>query len=344
VKSLRSSCAHTFAAALFSAALVIPSSAQVRPVGDSEQFATVPLPGFPEGIAVRGNRVYVSGPANFGMNDTPMVWAFDLNSRALVAQYPVQFANPYAGMRGLSCIAFGPDGKLYAVEPFVGIVRMHVNPSNQQEIYATFPPPPGPSLLNDLDFDANGNLYVTDSFQGTIYRVPAGGGPAVVWFQDSRLLGNPDLPFGVNGIRVDAPRNRVLFTVTVRGDFSGAVYSLPLVDQPVATDLAEVHVFGGPLPAPDGIAIDNSGRIYVALAGANAVSVLSANGIEERVFEGPARIPGTAAVLPWANPANIAFDHDQRTILVTNHASLVPYNASLFAVFDVVVAAKGSPQ
>jgi sugar lactone lactonase YvrE len=344
VKSLRSNYARTFAAALFSAALVIPSSAQVRPVGDSEFFAAVPAPGYPEGIAVRGDRVYVSGPANFGMTDTPKVWAFDLKSRALVAEYPVQFANPYAGMRGLSCIAFGPDGKLYAVEPFVGIIRMHVNPTNQQEVYATFPPPAGPSLLNDLDFDSNGNLYVTDSFQGIVYRVPAGGGAATVWFQDPRLLGNPGLPFGVNGIRVDAPRNRVLFTVTVREDFSGALYSLPLVNQPAATDLVEVHVFGGPLPAPDGLALDKSGRIYVALAGANAVSVLSANGTEERVFEGPARISGSPAVLPWANPANIAFDQDQRTIFVTNHASLVPYDASLFAVFDVVVAAKGSPQ
>ena len=35
------------------------------------------------------------------------------------------------------------------------------------------------SLLNELVFDDAGNLYVTDSFQATIYRVPPGGGAPV---------------------------------------------------------------------------------------------------------------------------------------------------------------------
>jgi hypothetical protein len=28
--------------------------------------------------------------------------------------------------------------------------------------------------------------------------------------------------------------------------------------------------------------------------------------------------------MPWANPANMAFDNRTRSLLVTNHASLVP--------------------
>jgi hypothetical protein len=57
-----------------------------RPVGSSEVFAATPVPGFPEGIAIRGNRVYVAGPATFGQNTVPAVLAFDLKSKALVAQ------------------------------------------------------------------------------------------------------------------------------------------------------------------------------------------------------------------------------------------------------------------
>jgi hypothetical protein len=49
------------------------------------------------------------------------------------------------------------------------------------------------------------------------------------------------------------------------------------------------------------------------------------------------------APVPWANPANIAFNSKERSLLVTNHASLVPFDPGLFVVFDVFVDDKGSP-
>src|SRR5436190_577817 len=56
-----------------------------------------------------------------------------------------------------------------------------------------------PPLPNDLAFHRAGNLFVTDSFQATLLRGPAGGGAARIWVQDRRL----DSPsFGPNGIRV----------------------------------------------------------------------------------------------------------------------------------------------
>lgn len=318
-------------------------TAQAQPTGSSSVFASVPSPGFPEGIAVRGNRVYVAGPATFGLNTEPVVWAYDLKSKARVAQYPVTIANPYAGQRGLSCIAFGPDGKLYAIEPFVGVIRMDLDAANSQEVYAPFPAPPATGALpNDLAFDGAGNLYVTDSFQGLIYRIAPGGGAPTVWFKDARLLGNPSLPFGVNGIRIDKKTATMFVTVTVRADFSGAVLRLPLVDAPTAGDLSEFHVFSPAtgLPGPDGIALAKNGRLYVALAGSSQVAVLAPDGSEVGRFSGPAQAPG-GGVLPWANPANIVFNDLAGTILVTNHASLVPYDPALFAIFSVKVDDKG---
>jgi hypothetical protein len=41
--------------------------------------------------------------------------------------------------------------------------------------------------------------------------------------------------------------------------------------------------------------------------------------------------------------ANIAFDKHSGSLLVTNHASLVPFDPTLFAVFSVFVVDKGSP-
>ena len=89
------------------------------------------------------------------------------------------------------------------------------------------------------------------------------------------------------------------------------------------------------LPAPDGIAFGKSGKRYVALAGTSQISVLEQDG-SESAYSGP------AGTLPWANPANIVFD-GEGSILVTNHASLVPYDPALFAVFDVFVDDKGQP-
>src|SRR6476469_6032082 len=96
-----------------------PTSASAQALGDSQVVASVPLSGFPEGIATRGNRFYVSGPAAFGLPlGSAYVQAYDIRTGALKERYPITIDNPCAGMSGASCIAFGPDDKLYVIEPF----------------------------------------------------------------------------------------------------------------------------------------------------------------------------------------------------------------------------------
>ncbi len=318
------------------------------PLGKSEVVTPVGGAGYPEGIAVKGDRFYVSGPASFGLPlGSAYVNAYDRDSGCLEKSYPITITNPQAGMSGASCAAFGPDGKLYVVEPFVGIIRMELNHKNKQSVYAPFIPG-GPSLLNDLAFDDDGNLYVTDSFAATIYRIPAGGGMPVAWFTDPRLAGDPMVPFGVNGIRIDRDNAKVYISVTAENlSLNGVIYRLPLVANPAPMMLQEFHRYTPDqtgLPAPDGIAFGKTGKLYVALAGTSQISVLKADGTEEARYSGPAdNHCGTPDPLPWANPANIAFDKQSESILVTNHASLVPYDPGLFAVFSVYVKDKGQP-
>lgn len=326
---------------------LMPTPTPAQLLGDSQVVAPVSSPGFPEGIATRGNRFYVSGPAAFGQPlGSATVQAYDIRTGALEATYPINITNPFAGMSAASCAAFGPDGKLYVIEPFVGVISMNLDPGNGQSAYSAFSPT-GPSLLNDLTFDDDGNLYVTDSFQATIFRVPPGGGPPVVWFTDPRLAGDPNVPFGVNGIRIDKNNKRLYVSVTAEnGTLNGVIYRLPLVASPAAADLEEFHRYPliTGLPLPDGIAFGKSGKLYVALAGTSQISVLWPDGTEELRFSGPAANPGGSPdPLPWANPANIAFDDQNGALLVTNHASLVPYDPALFAVFDVFVNDKGQP-
>jgi sugar lactone lactonase YvrE len=253
-------------------------------------------------------------------------------------------------MSGASCLAFGPDGYLYVIEPFVGVIRMDLDSGNTQSVYAAFPSA-GPSLLSDLAFDADGNLYVTDSFQATVFRIPPGGGTPAVWFKHSRLAGDPSMQFGLNGVRIDKSDKRLYVAVTVQnGTLDGVIYRLPLVASPIAADLEEFHrypfVSGEPavLPGPDGIAFGRSGKLYVVLAGASEISVLRPNGTEEARYAGPAGNPGGEPdPMPWANPANIAFDDHARALLVTNHASHVPYDPALFVVFSLSVDDEAQP-
>jgi hypothetical protein len=332
-----------------------PAFAQL---GSSRVLAVVPaVPGFPEGVAIRGNRVYVSGPANFGIFTPSEVSVFDRDSGALVKTFPITLQPPPDFVpKGLSAGNFGPDGAYYVPEPFMGaIIRMELDAGNSQAIYAgPFPAPggPGSSLLNEIAFDDAGFLYVTDTFLGTIYRVPPGGGAPSVWFADPRLLGDPAIPFGVNGIRFDKNDQYVYVSVTAETTtLDGVIYRLPRVANPMAGDLQEFHRygFGVAVPfapdAPDGMAFAKSGLLYVALAGTSQISVLRPDGSEATRYVGPTPNPGgTPNPMPWTNPANIAFDTHDQTLLFTNHASLImPTDTSLFSVIRVVVNDKGIP-
>src|SRR5215210_664937 len=85
--------------------------------GDVQVLATFPTPpGFPEGVAVNGNRVYVSGPARFGNAGEPpsKVIAYDIASGATVREYAIQ-GEDAAQDHANSCIAFDGAGRLYVV-------------------------------------------------------------------------------------------------------------------------------------------------------------------------------------------------------------------------------------
>ncbi|HST51124.1 MAG TPA: SMP-30/gluconolactonase/LRE family protein [Pyrinomonadaceae bacterium] len=337
-----------FALALVCVAMLCQSAAHAdnkhdRPIGDSKVVAHVPFPGYPEGIAVHGSLVYVSGPAAFGVPgnaDASKIFAFDKDTGALVKTITVQ--GQTGPIKAISCIAFGEDDDLYVLDEGQGVLKINVETGHQSVYAAPFFPvytsafnPPAPILLNDLAFDKRGYLYVTDSFEATIWRIPPGGGAPQVWFQDSRIDG----PFGPNGVRVDDKSRKLYFTVTFDGAGAGYVYTLPLVDHPSASDLQLFHAYT-PGAGPDGVAFGKSGKLYVALAGYSQISVLAPDGAEQARYSGPAQNPANPSnPLQWANPANIAFDDHAGRLLVTNHASLtgLPDPSPLFAVFDVYV-------
>lgn len=306
-----------------------------RPLGDSKVIAKVPFPGYPEGVLVHDGIIYVSGPASFGNFPPSKIFGFDKKTGALVKTITIQNQGP---VKALSCMAVDDNDNLYVVDEGLGIVKISLATGHQSVYAAPFYPvfqsafnPPAPVLINDLAFDKHGYLYVTDSFQATIWRVPPGGGAPQVWFQGSAIDG----PFGPNGIRVNKASDTIYFTKTFDAQGLGLVYTLPIKDFPQQSDLKVFATYTAGA-GPDGIAFGKSGNLYVALAGYSQISVLAPNGAEIARYSGPAKDGNTT--LPWANPANIAFD-GTGAIVVTNHASLtgLPDPSALFAIFDVFV-------
>src|SRR5262245_38713659 len=89
------SCRMTFRLLLRLSLTVLVFGMTLTPVptqnlGDTTVLAGVPLPGFPEGIATKGNRFYVSGPAAFGLPlGSAYVQAYDIRTGVSTATFPI---------------------------------------------------------------------------------------------------------------------------------------------------------------------------------------------------------------------------------------------------------------
>lgn len=328
-----------------------------RPLGDSRVVAQLPpAPGYPEGIAVHGSRIYVATAARFGTAfipppGPPEIQVFDAASGALEKRIAIATKDPTMD-HGTSGLAFDAAGRLYVLDTQWGVVRFDpataattLNPGTEPSLlYATaFPnippcspltPTPcsptladAPSLPNDIAFAADGTAYVSDSLQATIWHIPPGGGAPAIWFQDPRLGGG----FGVNGLRLDPARTALVVSVTADGAAKGVIYRIPIGAKDTMTalhtyDLAE---------APDNLAFGQSGKLYVALAGSNQISVLEPSGKEYARFGGPAQRPDGTDVL-WDMPSGVAFHPSNGALLVNNHSEILGLPMH-FVVFDVFV-------
>ena len=332
--------------------VAVPSAGAA--LGDAKILAPFPSsPGFPEGVAVRDGIVYAAGAATFGTTGAgpSAVVAYDRASGAMVRRYDTVGENLLAEHAN-SSIAFDAAGRLYVLNTQLGTYRLDPATGAQQSYGAPFPDlrpcvplvgPPcsptlidGPPIANDIAFAPSGDAYVTDSLQATIWRLPAGGGAPRIWFQDRRFAG----PYiGTNGIRIHPSGTRVYVTVSTDLLGKSAVYSLPLVAKPVASQLALFHRFpAGELP--DGIAFGSAGDLYVSMASplGSGVMILRPDGTERARL----RNAGPLDLEPYDGPANIAFDGAGR-ILLTNHAPVTGLVLRRFSIADADVADAGAP-
>ena len=166
--------------------------------------------------------------------------------------------------------------------------------------------------VNDLTFDSRGNLYFTDQGQtglhdptGRLYRLRPDG-------QLDLLLANVPSP---NGVAL-SPDERVLYLGVTRGN---QVWRVPLLDDGSVAKVGAFFTSYGS-SGPDGLAVDEKGRVIVANPGLGVAWVLSHRGEPEVVLRSCA----------GASLTNVAFGGvDRSTLYCTESVSGSVLRASL---------------
>jgi sugar lactone lactonase YvrE len=335
-----------------------PAAAQERERLDIRLFARVPDPGQPEPIAVATDGTVYVGTNQLGRGDAAApskVFAYSPDG-ALLREYVIE-GQPLAEEHGIQGLAFDTDGRLYALDRSATPRVIVLDPATgRQHDYAAFRDVPpcsagstgdcsatftdAPAAPDYAAFGPDGSLYVTDIEQALIWRVPRGGGAAEVWLTDPRL----ESIFGPNGIHFMPDGRTLLFAVTGSPPWaggppvSGRLYSLPVQSDGAPGELAEFWT-SRPGDGPDGFAIAASGNVYVALAGASQIVLLSPQGAE--LGRAPATpVHNLQLEVPVDGPGSAAFHGDR--VLVTNHSPILG-NRGSWAVLDVFAGEPGLP-
>lgn len=256
---------------------------------------------FPEGVAVdKRGTIYVSLPPTDQLRAiTPD------GAQRVIATLPVG-----DGFGPLGLAADAPGNVYAAVATFDpathGVYR--VAPDGTA---GRLPGSENIAFPNALAFDKQGNLYVTDSILGAVWRIPSRGS-AQLWLQHPLLAGDdslaPPFPVGANGI---AHRHNSLLVANTE---LATIVEIPIrADGTPGTPTVLVQSSG--LEHPDGIALDIHGNIYVAVASQNAVARVSADGTELTT------IATEADGLDF--PSSLAFgtaSGDRQTVYIVNFA------------------------
>lgn len=232
-------------------------------------FATLPPDSAgPEGLTVGpDSRIYV---ATFGFNRSGEVpgpgqlLVFDQKSGKL--EHQVAVANSSSHLLG---IAFHPTTGALLIADFGGAQVLDVDPdSGASSVFMTMTGNAGP---NGLAFDRAGNLYVSDSNQGIIWKTDAQGGAATAWITDPLLTTTGTPPFGANGLHFNNAGD-TLFVANTGND--------TVVKIPVNADGSpgKPEVFANSINGADGLTIDRDDNIWVVANQADEIVVLDPTG------------------------------------------------------------------
>lgn len=168
-------------------------------------------------------------------------------------------------------IGFAPDGTIWVTNSGSDVFEIYSPDGTFLRTWGTSGSGPGQfrlhdntgGVLGDIDWDADGNMYVFDSYNGRVQKFDPAGNFLLTWGTEGTGPGQMDQPLGV----VDAVNGRVYVTgTTQRVD----VYDLE------GNQIDQFGGFGGDpgkFIDPFGIALDDEGNVYVADKGNARIQV-----------------------------------------------------------------------
>jgi len=174
------------------------------------------------------------------------------------------------------------DGQIYVADnngDFSGarVDRVNIATGAVTEVASGF------ANTNAFERDANGTLFVSDSFRGAVYTVNPTTGATALWIQDEALRSHGFPGFGANGLAFDASRRNLyvantgddrIFRIPVNANGSAGALSI-FAD---GATINAAHHTTGALDGADGIVFDASGRLWVCANQANEVQIVSPSG------------------------------------------------------------------
>jgi sugar lactone lactonase YvrE len=239
--------------------------------GPVQTFAVLPADATgPEGLAVgKDGNVYVT---TFGFTHTGPVagpgklYVFNDDGRLL---RQLSIAGTSAQLLG---VGFHPTTNAFLVIDFgAKNVRNVDKNTGASSVFMTLPPPMQPAAgLNALTFDSSGNVYVSDSFQGIIWKTGPGGGVATQWVTDPLLTTTGVPPFGANGLGFNRAGN-ALFVANTGND---QIVKIPVTGGVAGTPV----VFTNSINGADGLVLDRNDNIWVAANQADEIVVVDPTG------------------------------------------------------------------
>lgn len=244
---------------------LLPLDAAAWDRGVVERFATLP-PGAlnPEGITVdrRNGDVYVTGfnPTGAGKGQ---IYVF--GDRGALKRV-LDVTGSSSALLGLAFHPQTPDlllvadlgaGNVLDVNPHTGAAR----------VFSAIGASAG---LNALAFDRAGNVYVSGSFSGAVYRIGPKGGAAQVWVQHPLLTTSGFPPFGANGLDFNRDES-ALFVANTGND---TVVRIPVS----ATGPGTPEVFTNSINGADGLFLDEDDNVWVCANQSDEIVVTDASG------------------------------------------------------------------
>jgi sugar lactone lactonase YvrE len=236
----------------------------------------------------------------------------------------VTIANSSPHMLGLD---FNPITHALWVLDFGAGNVLEVNPVTGASTVLNQGGPIANSGLNALTFDRSGNGYVSDSFNGVIWKIGPTGGTPTAW-SSGPLLG-PGMgltpPFGANGVEFNN-EHTILF---VADTAFHQIIQIP-VNPDGSAGTASIFITG--INAPDGIMIDRNDNIWICANQEDDIIIVDKTGKVIGKLGDFYGIDRNGIAQGFLFPASLALSPDGSTLYVSNLTLYLPYAGADLAV------------